>query len=152
MLKIIYGDTDTDSGRYIFDPDTFFNHQYKVEWFKDARVVEMIKDIDKSHVIKDRLIDSPVLGMISPERLSGGVKTLILIDKIDSYIFNASACGDNCAKWLLDIGKGKDITVRLGYLMDFGGEDFEIKIMNTGKIVHTLKELDDEVIDNNLLD
>lgn len=149
MLKIIYGDIDSDN--YIFDPDTFFNHQYKVEWFKDTRVIEMIKDVDKSHVIKDRLIESPALGMISPERLSGGVKTLILIDKKDSYIYNASACGDNCAKWLLDIGKEKDITVRLGYLMDFGREDFEIEIMNTGRIVHTLKELDDEVIDNNLL-
>ena len=37
----------------------------------------MIKDVDKSNVIGPRVIDSPVLGGISPRELSGGVKTLL---------------------------------------------------------------------------
>lgn len=40
---------------------------------------EMILDVDKSIVLGNAVIDSPVLGKISPTALSGGVKTLILI-------------------------------------------------------------------------
>lgn len=59
----------------------------------------MIKDIDKSDVVGVHLIQSPVLGPISVNEISGGVKTLILMafDKTGK-IFNTSACGDNCAK------------------------------------------------------
>ena len=28
-------------------------------------------------------------------------------------IFNASTCGDNCAKWILEIGRIKDVTINL---------------------------------------
>lgn len=61
----------------------------------------MIRDVDRSEVIGPRVIDSPVLDGISPRELSGGVKTLIAICKKPDVVFNASACGDNCAKWLL---------------------------------------------------
>lgn len=61
----------------------------------------MIRDVDRSEVIGSGVIDSPVLDGISPRELSGGVKTLIAIYKKPERIFNASACGDNCAKWLL---------------------------------------------------
>ena len=97
------------------------------------------------------LIDSPYLGSIPPERLSGGVKTLILIAHDQEHIFNGSACGDNCAKWLLKLSENRDITVRLGYIMDFGNEQFEIEVVNTGKKVHTMLELDDEIIEHQLL-
>ena len=57
-------------------------------------------------------------------------------------IFNASACGDNCAKWLLEIGKIKDITINLRHMMDFGKNTaFEIKVKNGGELVHSMREL-----------
>ena len=149
MLNIIYGDVESDN--YIFDPDTFFNNQYEDEWITDELSQKMIADIDQSEVIGPYAILSPVLGSISTDKLSGGVKTLILINNDTDHIFNASACGDNCAKWLLDIGSKKDITIRLGYLMDFGEAPFEIKVLNTGKVVHSIDELDDEVIGKRLL-
>ena len=71
----------------------------------------MIKDVDSSTVLGSGAIDSPIMGIISPERLSGGVKTLILIDNVPDKVFNASNCGDNCATWLLKLGKQKDITI-----------------------------------------
>ena len=111
----------------------------------------MIKDIDKSEVVGPRVIDSPYLGSMAVEKLSGGVKTLILMNNDNEHIFNASACGDNCAKWILEIAKSKDLKIRLGYLMDFGDEPFEICVNNTGRIVHNLDELDDEVIGKELL-
>ena len=149
MLRIFFGDYEAEN--YIFDPDTFFDNSYEDEWVTDSFSVEMIRDIDKSEVVGPHLIESPFLGPISTEKLSGGVKTLILINNDDKHVFNASACGDNCAKWLLEIGKKKDVTIRLGYFMDFGTGELEIEIENTGLIVHSGKELDREVLKNNLL-
>ena len=149
MLNIIYGDLESDN--YIFDPDTFFNNTYEDDWITDDLSKQMIMDVDKSKVIGPHLIDSPVLGPISQKELSGGVKTLILINNDEKHIFNASACGDNCARWLLKIGEMKDVTVRLGYFMDFGDGEIEIRVDNTGKTVHSTSELDDEIITNDLL-
>ena len=86
-------------------------------------------------------IESPVLGPISPKELSGGVKTLMLMayDENDR-VFNASVCGDNCSKWILKLGKEKDLTINLRHIMDFGKEEFEAQILNTGQMVHTMKE------------
>ena len=149
MLKIFYGDMETDN--YIFDPDTFFNNTYEDEWITDDLSRKMILDVDKSEVVGPHLIQSPILGPISQKELSGGVKTLILINNDPDHIFNASACGDNCAKWLIEIGKTKDVLVRLGYFMDFGNEPVDIEVVNTGRVVHSGSELDKEVIDNDLL-
>ena len=109
----------------------------------DELSVEMIKDVDKSVVIGPHLIESPVLGAISPKELSGGVKTLILIYKDRAKIFNASTCGDNCAKWLLKIGEMNNAVINLRHLMDFGNGDFEIEVLNTHQIVRNMKELID---------
>ena len=148
MLKIFFGDDPGEN--YIFHPDVFFNNSYEDEWITDPVSRQMILDVDGSEVKGARLIDSPFLGPIPPERLSGGVKTLILIAHDDSHIFNASACGDNCAPWLLKLAEGKEVTVRLGYIMDFGREPFEILVANTGKTVHTMLELDDEIMQKRL--
>ena len=149
MLNLIYGEVESDN--YIFDPDTFFNNTYEDEWITDELSKRMIRDVDKSEVIGPHLIESPVLGPISLKLLSRGVKTLILINNDLEHIFNGSACGDNCAKWLIEIGKQKDVTVRLGYFMSFGDEPFEVNVVNTNKIVHSGAELDREVADNDLL-
>ena len=149
MLHIYYGELEDKN--YISVPDIYFNNTYMDEWITDEMSKEMIEDVDKSAVVGPHLIDSPFLGPISPERLSGGVKTLILINNDQNHIFNASACGDNCAKWILEIAKKKDITIRLGYLMDFGKEPFEIEIVNTGDIVYSLAELSELVLANALL-
>ena len=149
MLNIIYGEIEDE--KYISDPDIYFNNTYEDAWLIDEFSREMISDIDKSTVVGPNLIDSPFLGPIPPKQLSGGVKTLILINNDNEHIFNASACGDNCAKWILKIAEKKDITIRLGYLMDFGEDSFDIKILNNGKIVHNLFDLNTEVIKLSLI-
>ena len=149
MLKIHYGELEAEN--YIFNPDAFFNNTYEDEWITDPFSVQMIKDIDGSDVKGARAIDSPFLGLIPTERLSGGVKTLILMNNDSEHIFNASACGDNCAKWILEIGKKKELLIRLGYLMDFGKQPFDIGVENLGLKVHNMKELIETVLDNELL-
>ena len=111
----------------------------------------MIKDIDGSEVVGPRLIDSPFLGAIPTERLSGGVKTLILMNFDNEHIFNASACGDNCAPWILRFGNEKELTIRLGYLMDFGKGRFDIEIVNLQQVVHSMKDLTVAVLDHHLI-
>ena len=120
---------------------------YEDEWITDSLVKEMIRDVDHSEVIDNGVIDSPVLGKIPPLGLSGGVKTLILVLFEPGKVFNASTCGDNCAKWLLRIAASEDRTVNLRHIMDFGDEPFEIRIRNTGDVVHSMKELVDIAID-----
>lgn len=136
MLNVYLGEMD----QAIYYPPAYFDNQYEDEWITDKLSIEMIKDVDKSQVIGPHLIESPVLGPISVKEISGGVKTLMLLafDR-SGRIFNASACGDNCAKWILKIGKERDLTINLRHLMDFGNDDFEIKILNTGDMVHNME-------------
>ncbi len=95
MLSIYLGDM-SDA---IYHPPTFFDNRYEEEWITEPLSIDMIKDVDQSEVVGARLIQSPVLGPISTKELSGGVKTLILMAFDESgKVFNASACGDNCAK------------------------------------------------------
>ena len=137
MLSIFYGDMP----EAIYNPVVFFKNSYRDDWITDELSVNMIRDVDKSEVLGPRVIDSPVLGGISPRELSGGVKTLICIYKRPDKVFNASACGDNCAKWLLEIGKRQDVTINLRHLMEFGDEPFTIHVLNTDQIVHSWSEL-----------
>lgn len=101
----------------------------------------MIADIDKSKVLGSYAIESPVMGIIHPTSLSGGVKTLILIKKMPDRVFNASNCGDNCAGRLLRIGKTSDITINLRHIMNFGEQPFEIYVVNTDQIVRDMDSL-----------
>lgn len=137
MLKIYLGDMENS----IYHPPTYFDNRYEDEWIVDDLAVEMIKDIDDSSVLSPYLIQSPILGPISTKELSGGVKTLILMAFDQSgKVFNASVCGDNCAKWILEISNRKNLTINLRHIMDFGDGDFEMEILNTGDIVHNMLE------------
>lgn len=144
MLKIIFGDIANS----IYHPPTYFDNRYEDEWIMNPFTVEMIRDIDKSEVVSSHLIESPVLGPISLKEISGGVKTLILMAYDNSgKIFNASACGDNCVKWIVEIGKRKDLTINLHHVMDFSKVDcFEALILNTGKLIHNYEEYLKEAI------
>ena len=140
MLSIFYGDMP----EAVYNTSVYFNNTYLDEWITDELSVKMIKSVDKSEVKGAGLIDSPVLGPIPVTKLSGGVKTLILVNNDKSgRIFNASTCGDNCARWLLEIGKNKDVTVNLRHMMDFGGRKFTVKVLNNGRIAHSMSELID---------
>ncbi len=140
MLKIYLGDMKNA----IYHPPTYFDNRYEDEWITAPLSVEMIKDIDKSQVIGEHLIDSPILGPITVKELSGGVKTLMLMAFDQSgNIFNASVCGDNCAKWILKISEEKDLTINLRHIMDFGASEFEAEILNTGEVIHSMREFVD---------
>lgn len=137
MLHIYYGPME----EAIYNTDVYFRNTYEDSWITDPLSRAMIADVDSSTVISSGIIESPVLGKISPLQLSGGVKTLILVSQVPDKVFNASTCGDNCAKWFLKMAETKDITINLRHLMDFGRDSFTIEILNTHSIVHTMEEL-----------
>lgn len=137
MLNIFYGKMDDA----VFNTAVYFKNTYEDSWITDPAGRQMIYDVDKSTVLGNAVIDSPVLGKISPLDLSGGVKTLLLIKNEPNRIFNASTCGDNCAKWILKIADTEDITINLRHIMDFGSGKFDIRILNTDQVVHSMKEL-----------
>lgn len=136
MLNVVLGDAENS----IYNTSVYFKNTYEPGWFSEDQTKQMVSDIDKSEVLGNGAIKSPVLGIIPPTQLSGGLKTLILIDHDSNKIFNASNCGDNCAQWLLNLGSKKDITVNLRHVMDFGKGDFEIRILNNNSIVHNMAD------------
>lgn len=140
MLKIYLGEMEGA----IYHPPTYFDNRYEDEWITKPLSIEMIKDIDKSVVVGPHLIQSPVLGPISTKELSGGVKTLILM-AFDSTgkVFNASVCGDNCAKWILKISREKELTINLRHIMEFPEEEFQAEILNNGVIVQGMNSFVD---------
>lgn len=136
MLRVWFGERESS----IYNTSVFFKNRYKDSWITDEFAKEVISDVDHSKVVDANSIVSPVLGNISPLQLSGGVKSLILMKNLPGKIFNASNCGDNCAKWILKLAQENDFTINLFHIMDFGKDDFEIKIMNNNKIVHNMQE------------
>ena len=89
MLSVYLGKME----EAVYYPPVYFDNRYEDEWITDKRSIEIIRDVDKSDVVSSHLIESPVLGPISPKELSGSVKTimLMLFDET-GRIFNASVC------------------------------------------------------------
>lgn len=139
MLNIYFGAMP----EAIYNTSVYFKNTYEDKWITAPLSVEMIQDVDRSRVVSAQVIESPVLGMITPLQLSGGVKTLLLIanDKSGKHVFNASTCGDNCARWLLRLAEKRKVVVNLRHLMDFGDEPFRIRVINNDRIVKNMGEL-----------
>jgi len=137
LLHIFYGEMP----EAIFNTAVFFKNSYDDAWIVDEFSRQMIADVDKSEVLGTGVIDSPVLGKIAPERLSGGVKTLMLVKFMPDRVFNVSTCGNHCAKWLLKIAAHEERTVNLRNIMNFGDDPFSIHVLNTDQVVHSMREL-----------
>ena len=75
MLNIYFGDMPSA----IYNTEIYFKNTYEDSWILDDFAKKVIKRVDGSDVIDAQAIKSPVLGIIPPTELSGGVKTLLLI-------------------------------------------------------------------------
>jgi len=131
MLNIYYGNMK----KAIYNTDMYFKNTYEESWLLSDFAKKVIREIDHSEVMGGKAIDSPVLGVIPPVQLSGGTKTLLLIYNVPTEVFNASTCGDNCAKFILEMAEERDITINLRHNMNFGDEKFktQVKVLNTGE-------------------
>lgn len=136
MLKIYLGEMDY----VLHNVETYFKNQMDYSWLEDEFAKEVIADVDKSEVLSSHCISSPVLGQIPPTALSGGTKALLLMKNQHDRVINASNCGDNCAKWILKLGRMQELTINLNHIMDFGEEEFEAEILNDGTVIHSMKD------------
>lgn len=141
MLNIWFG--SLEDGKYIEVPSIYFDNSYEDSWILDDFTKRVIKGVDSSEVVDVNCVLSPILGTIPITRISGGAKTVILMNNEVDRIFNASSCGDNCVEWILQIAKEKDITIRLGHIMRFP-EDINARILNTQRVVTSYKEYVEE--------
>ncbi len=136
MLNVIFGNVE----KAIYNTSMYFDNTYLDSWLQNEFAKKMIKAVDKAEVLSNNAIESKALGVIPIRQLSGGTKTLLLMYNEPEKIFNASTCGDNCARWILQIAQKKDITINLHHIMNFGEKKFEICILNTDTIVHNMSE------------
>lgn len=137
MVSVYFG-YDKDAVTCV---DLRFNNVFEYEWLDDHFVKEMIKDIDNSIVLSNQCIQSPVLGQIPPEKLSGGVKTCIMLLKEDDFIPDLIVCGENCEKWLSEIFKKKDCKVTMsGYDLTFEGYDIRGICENDNSIINNYND------------
>lgn len=129
MLNIYFG-YDTEA---ILSIDKYFNNTYDEDWLDDPFVKQMVWDIDRSEVLDKYCIQSPILGQIPPEKLSGGVKALICMYKLDDFYVDLIVCGKNCEKWIAEISKKKNLRASLsGYDLDFKEYGIQAKCLNDG--------------------
>ena len=137
MLRVWFGERPNA----VYNTSVYFKNRYEDEWITEDFGRKVIEDVDHSEVRDANTIESPVLGSISPLQLSGGVKALLLMKHFPGKTFNASSCGDNCAKWILELGKDRDFTINLFHIMNFGKGEFEIRILNHRSLVaHNMQE------------
>lgn len=81
----------------VINPDDDLRRDSIPEWFDDPRVEDIVLTIDKTRHIKGNVFESPVLGTITFDQLSGGAKSTILaLMGTEPYIFPISRFGDNC--------------------------------------------------------
>ena len=137
MLSIYYGEMP----QAIYNTPTYFNNVYLDQWLDDELDQRMIRAVDKGEVLGHNAVETKALGLIPPTKLSGGVKTLMLIQHLPGKVFNASNCGDNCARWILEIARKEDITINLRHIMDFGNRRLKVRVLNNDQLVDNMGDL-----------
>ena len=69
------------------DIDSVFRNNYEDEWFDEPMVQNIITSIDKNKILARGVFESEFLGIIGPDKLSGGCKALILAYKMPDITF-----------------------------------------------------------------
>ena len=147
-LNIVFGNFLPER---IYNTDVYFRNRYRTEWLKSEIIKKAVKDVDKSEVIDKTgdseelgnankaaiTINSPIFGIMPAEKLSGGIKTLILIYNNPDMIFNASTCGENCTKWIEKFSKKLDFVICLYHTTHFTERKFRAYIVNADTVVES---------------
>lgn len=128
----------------------YFDHNYEDEWLEDPLVREMVLDVDNSEIVSPYCVISPILGQIPITKISAGIKAVILMLKQDKPVWTP-ACGDNCTKWIAEVGKVKDITIFVGHYLHFA-DDFDAVCIDDNRQIHTVYEWEECMLDHFLAD
>lgn len=98
MLMLLVIETLPKNRKYVVvNPDDELRRDSRPYWFDDKRVEDIVLSIDKTQHVKGNIFESPYLGTISFDQLSGGAKSTILaVMGNKPYIIPVSKFGDNC--------------------------------------------------------
>lgn len=120
-LNIILGRENCDANELYLDSSGYFKEYKKPEWFETDFAKRAIKAIDNADVLFEEALMNQFGHGFSTEKLSSGVKTLLLIKFGPEHIYYGSMMGDNCVPFLMEIAKEreKDTTILLEHFMDF---------------------------------
>lgn len=103
-----YGD------KYVGLTQYYFNDFYTGEWMLKDFTKKVVKAIDNCEVLGEHVVLCPIFGSKAPTTMSTGVKTLILLDNTDRVV-SGERIGDNCWKYVFELGQEKDIYVCLNH-------------------------------------
>lgn len=135
MLTIHYGPVEGE----LIAISSYFDEVFESEWIGSDISRRIIEVVDRSKVIRPRIIESPILGDITPRELSGGAKGLILMahddDMLGTYFYGGQF-GDNTLPFILEISKTRDILLTQGHFFDFPKDmNVPIHIANIGETI-----------------
>lgn len=117
--------------------DQYFDPGFDRTWLMDPFAKKFIEETDRCKVLSGGAFINTLGKIYSPAKLSTGLKTLLLLLFEPSLEYDITNCGDNCAKWVLEIAKRHDLTVVLRRVMNFG-PDFLVCV--EGRQVHNMEE------------
>ena len=122
--------------------DGYFDSVFKSNWVTTDFARKIIKEIDKTEVIAENVLESPVLGIMPPQWLSGGTKGLLVLKygTRPDIVLRSSTFGDNCAPYILEIAREKDITLIGRHLIRFGEFTDDVEVLNIPRICHGYNE------------
>ncbi|MDE6947654.1 MAG: DUF4869 domain-containing protein [Anaeroplasmataceae bacterium] len=140
MLKLWMGHPDENlerMGRIVYYPDTYFMYE-----FKNYEVIEtdfgkrVLEDCSRIKTVFNRGSLLTEFGAyISPDKLSSGAKTLLIMHETDA-ICNMVFCGDNCNKYVAEIARMKDLLIFSTRVYNpFKESDLDsVFVLNTNKV------------------
>lgn len=149
MLYAYFGKVDDSeaSKRVITSIDGAFNRFVSSDWFRDGWAKEIIKVVDRSELIAWDTIISQFHGHTSVLDISGGSKTLIMMNARRDFIYNSKCIGDNCWDYLLQLSKYINIQVYISWTPQFlWKDDYEMFSLNTGYIIRDRVAFEEEIV------
>ena len=132
MLTLSLGQPITSN--YVIDFEGLFEQYVEKSWFQNKKIQDVIKEVDNTEYIGDLAFRSPVLGIIGPDDLSGGVKCLISSCFIKE-LYPIDWLGNNCKHALAELSKDFDLTYTLNYSMFEFEDDQEIYVAEFNDII-----------------
>lgn len=138
MLNLYFGDLPSAK----VTGDGWFDNCIDFDCITSDFGRRIIKKIQGSEVFDKNVTVHPIFGGQPPEKLAGGIKSLLLLYASDDFIMDLASMGDNCLPFLADIASVKDITVcsdMIRPIFDNSSLDV-VHIMNNDSYAHNSKE------------
>lgn len=161
MLKLwVTQDYKEKSGLGYVTPDSCFDLDFEMENLESDFSKEVLRVCNgDTEVINYQTLLRPNGMYISPKEICSGAKNILCMKYIGNdygYIYNMLWSGDNCNRYVAEICQEKDLEIfssRIYFpFYRVGDIGFEVKIMETGKIVRSDDEFSDEVVKYDLWD